>query len=110
MYASQFNYDMAEEPADPRHEIEEDIGDKLDSGDKDTAEAFAEYAYDVMSHAEIIAAMAALFRVTDSKWRHLRDKLCEDVVAEPLNALRICMDAHRGSFIAERAEQLMEGK
>lgn len=110
MYASQFNYDMAEEPVDPRHEVEDQIGDKLDSGDKATAEAFAEYAYDRIGHDEVVAAMAALFRVTDSKWRHLRDKLCEDLVAGPLDCLRIAMEQHRADFIAERAGQILEGK
>lgn len=110
MYANQFHYDMAEEHVDPLHDAEEHVEEKLDSGDKATAEAFAEYAYDRISHDELVAAMAALFRVTDSKWRTLRDKLCEDLVAGPLNSLRIAMDQHRSDFIAERAGQVLEGQ
>ncbi|MCM2317832.1 MAG: hypothetical protein NDI93_00705 [Pseudomonas sp.] len=110
MRRGQFAYDHAEPEHDhAREEAEERIGELLDEGDQDTAEAFAEYAYGVMSHAEIIDAMAALFRVTDSKWRHLRDKLCEDVVSGPLDCLRICMGIHRAGFIAERATQQLQG-
>ena len=106
MRRGQFAYDnaMPPEPDYAREEAEERIGELLDKGDKDTAEAFAEYAYERMRHDEVVAAMAALFRVTDSKWRHLRDKLCEDLVAEPLDCLRICMEEHRAAFIAERAQ------
>lgn len=109
MYARQFNYDMAEEPVDPRHEAEEHIEEKLDSGDKATAEAFAEYAYERIGHDEVVAAMAALFRVTDSKWRTLRGRL-DDVVGGPLDCLRIAMEQHRADFIAERAGQVLEGQ
>lgn len=108
MYANQFAYDMAEPDIDPLQEAEERIGDLLDDGDQATAEAFAGYAYGRISRAEIIDAMAALFRVTDSKWRHLRDKLCEDVVSGPLDCLRICMDEYRADFIAERACHIQE--
>ena len=107
MYASQFNYDMAEPDIDPLQEAEERAAELLDEGDKATALAFAEYAYGVMSHQEVIEAMAALFRVTDSKWRTLRGRL-DDVVAGPLDCLRICMDEHRENFLAEHATQLME--
>lgn len=110
MRRGQFAYDHAEPEHDyTREEAEERIGELLDEGDTSTAEAFAEYAYGVMSHAEIIDAMAALFRVTDSKWSHLRDKLCEDLVAGPLECLRICMAGHREAFIAERAAQQLKG-
>lgn len=107
MYASQFAYDMAEEPVDPRHEVEDRIGDQLDDGDRATAEAFAEYAYDRMRHDDVVAAMAALFRISDSKWRTLRNRL-DDVVGMPLDNLRNCMEAYREDFIAERAGQLLE--
>lgn len=104
MRRGQFAHDTAEPKHDyAREEAEDRISDLLDSGDKETAKAFAEYAYEVMSHAEIIDAMAALFRVSDSKWRTLRDRL-DDVVGEPLDCLRICMDNEcRSRFIAERA-------
>ncbi|MOA44040.1 hypothetical protein D3C78_1662680 [compost metagenome] len=110
MHRGQFAYDHAEPEHDyAREEVEECIGELLDGGDKATTEAFAEYAYSVMSHQEIIEAMAALFRVTDSRWRTLRDKLCEDLVAGPLDCLRICMDGHREAFITERATQQLKG-
>lgn len=104
MRRGQFAHDTAEPEHDyAREEAEDRISDLLDSGDKETAKAFAEYAYEVMSHDEIIDAMAALFRVSDSKWRTLRDRL-DDVVGEPLDCLRICMDNEcRSRFIAERA-------
>lgn len=110
MRRGQFAYDnaMPPEPDYAREEAEDRIGDQLDDGDKETAEAFAEYAYERMSHHEIVDAMAALFRVTDSKWRHLRDQMREDVVSGPLDCLRICMEGHRSNFIAERATQLLE--
>lgn len=106
MRRGQFAHDNAEppEPDYAREEAEDRIADLLDSGDEETAEAFAEYAYEAMSHAEIIDAMAALFRVTDSKWRTLRSRL-DDVVGEPLDCLRACMDNEcRARFIAERAQ------
>ena len=104
MQAAQWAYDNAEPEHDyAREEAEERIADLLDSGDKETAEAFAEYAYETITHDEIVAAMAALFRVSDSKWRTLRSHL-DDVVGEPLDCLRICMDNEcRSRFIAERA-------
>lgn len=110
MCRGQFAHDNAEppEPDYAREEAEDRIGDQLDDGDKETAEAFAEYAYERMSHHEIVGAMAALFRVTDSRWRTLSNRLCEDVVAEPLTALRIGMEEFRKDFIAERAGRMLE--
>ncbi len=104
MYASQFNYDMAEPAHDyALDEAQERVADLLDSGDAKTAKAFAEFAYERIGHDAVVAAMAALFRVSDSKWRTLRDRL-DDVVGEPLDCLRICMDNEcRSRFIAERA-------
>lgn len=104
MRSGQYAYDNAEPEHDyAREEAEERIADLLDSGDQETATAFAEYAYGAMNHAEIIDAMAALFRVSDSKWRTLRDRL-DDVVGEPLNALRTCMGERLKTFIAKRVE------
>lgn len=108
MYASQFNYDMAEEPEDPRHDLEERIGDLLDEGDEATTLAFAEFAYQRISHAEVIDAMAALFRGTNPRHRHIRDRAREDEVSEPLACLAICMGEHREYFIKHHAEQIME--
>lgn len=108
MYNSQFNYDMAEEPTDPRHEIEERIGELLDEGDDATTLAFAEFAYDRIGHEEVVIAMAALFRGTQPGIRHIRQRASEDAVSEPLDCLRICMDEHREDFIKHHAEQTME--
>lgn len=112
MRRGQFAYENSTQPEPDyaREEAEESIGELLDKGDPETTTAFAEFAYDNMHHAEIIDAMAALFRGTDPQGRHLRDRLREDVVSEPLDCLRICMEEHREAFIKARATELLEGR
>ena len=107
MYASQFNYDMAEPEADPIHDAQEHIAEQLDDGDQAIAKAFAEFAFERMGSDEIIDALAALFSVTDSKWRTLRSRL-DDVVGGPLDCLRIAAEEHREAFVSEIAEQLLK--
>lgn len=109
MYAPQLNYDMAEPEHDyAREEAEERIAELLDSGDEEAAKAFAEYAYETIAHDEIVAAMAALFSVTDSQWRAIRGRL-PDSLGGPLGCLRLGMEASREAFITEQVEQQLEG-
>lgn len=108
--AAQVAHDNASptEPDYAREQAEEVIDELLRGGDKETAELFADYAYETMhSHNEIINSMAALFSVSDSKWRTIVAGL-DDVLGEPLNALRLAMNERRAVFIANEVDKQVQ--